>query len=139
MFANIREPTSTASEPPSMSLEYDPDAAVAHLRRRDRDLAKIIRRAGPFTMRPAKMVGPFASLMRAIVSQQVSGKAAMTIFKRVVALHRNPTHPTPQALLDLSDAALRGAGLSQNKLASLRDLAHKTLDGTVPTLRKLRS
>ena len=84
------------------------------------------------------MASPFASLLRAIVSQQLSGKAATTIFNRVVALLPNPTHPSPEAVLAVPDASLRGAGLSQNKLLSIRDLAAKTLDGTVPTLQKLR-
>jgi DNA-3-methyladenine glycosylase II len=121
-----------------MSLTYDPDEAVAALARNDRALAKLMRKAGPFTMRPAKMASPFASLLRAIVSQQLSGKAATTIYNRVAALLPNPTHPSPEAIADVEDGALRGAGLSQNKLLSIRDLAAKTLDGTVPTLQKLR-
>jgi DNA-3-methyladenine glycosylase II len=121
-----------------MSLTYEPDEAVAHLARADRALAKLMRKAGDFTMRPAKLSSPFASLLRAIVSQQLSGKAATTIYNRVVALLPNPTHPSPEAIARVGDAPLRAAGLSQNKLLSIRDLAAKTLDGTVPTLQKLR-
>jgi DNA-3-methyladenine glycosylase II len=121
-----------------MSLTYDPDEALAVLLRADRSLAKLVRKAGPFTLRPAKMASPFASLLRAIVSQQLSGKAATTIFNRVAALLPNPTHPSPEAVAGVDDASLRAAGLSQNKLLSIRDLAAKTLDGTVPSLQKLR-
>ena len=121
-----------------MSLTYDPVEALAALTRGDRALAAVVRKAGPFTLTPAKMASPFASLLRAIVSQQLSGKAATTIFNRVVALLPNPTHPSPEAVLTVDGASLRGAGLSQNKLLSIRDLAAKTLDGTVPTLQKLR-
>lgn len=122
-----------------MTLAYDPREAVDTLRRRDRKLARIIERAGPFTLRPARMVSPYASLLRAIVGQQLSGKAAETIFGRVAALHPDPKRLTPEVLRTLRDEALRGAGLSQNKLLAVRDLAAKTLDGTVPTLRKLRT
>jgi DNA-3-methyladenine glycosylase II len=121
-----------------MTLTYDPAAALAALTRGDRALATVVRKAGPFTLTPAKMAGPFASLLRAIVSQQLSGKAATTIYNRVAALLPNPTHPSPEAVLAVPDASLRGAGLSQNKLLSIRDLAARTLDGTVPTLQKLR-
>jgi len=121
-----------------MSLTYDPVEALAALTRADRALAAVVRKAGPFTLQPAKMASPFASLLRVIISQQLSGKAATTIFNRVTALLPNPTHPSPEAVAGVDDAALRGAGLSQNKLLAIRDLAAKTLDGTVPTLQKLR-
>ena len=122
-----------------MTLCFDPDEAVARLRRRDRRLARIIDRAGPFTLQPARMVSPYASLLRAIVGQQLSGKAAETIFGRVAALHPDRKRLSPEALRSIPDEALRGAGLSRNKLLALRDLADKTLDGTVPTMRKLRA
>ncbi len=72
------------------------------------------------------------------MSQQLSGKAAKTIHTRVVELHAPAKRPTPAALLEISDEALRGAGLSRNKLAAVRDLAQKSLDGTVPTMRALK-
>jgi DNA-3-methyladenine glycosylase II len=121
-----------------MSLTYDPAEALAALTQADRALAAVVRKAGPFMLKPAKMASPFASLLRAIVSQQLSGKAATTIFNRVVALLPNPTHPSPEAVARVDDKSLRGAGLSQNKLLAIRDLSAKTLDGTVPTLQKLR-
>lgn len=122
-----------------MSLTFDPVVAVRTLKRRDPKLARIIERSGPFILEPSRITSPYAALMKAIVSQQLSGKAATTIFNRVLALHPNPKRPSPEVLVTLEDQLLRGAGLSQNKLLALRDLAAKTLDGTVPTLRKLRA
>lgn len=136
----IREANLAATRSSSiMSLQYDPAEAVAAISRRDKTLAKIIRRAGPFTMRPQRLASPFESLLRAIIYQQLHGKAAATILGRVTALLPNPKRPTPEAFLKVKDAALRKAGLSANKTLAVRDLTAKTLDGTVPTLRKLRS
>lgn len=122
-----------------MSLTYDSAKAVAAISRSDKLLAKIIRRAGPFALKPHRLTSPFEALLQAITHQQLNGKAAQTIYGRLLALFPNPKRPTPEALLPLKDAALRGSGLSANKTLAVRDLAAKTLDGTVPTLRKLRS
>lgn len=81
---------------------------------------------------------PFRALLRSIVYQQLSGKAAKTIHERVLA-HFPRRHPKPVLLLDLSDAALRGAGLSRSKVLAVRDLAEKVMDGTVPSTRRLKS
>jgi DNA-3-methyladenine glycosylase II len=121
-----------------MELSFDPAAATAALCQADPRLARIIHQAGPFTLRPQKMQSPFNALMRAIVYQQLSGKAAATILSRAVALFPGKRGPEPQALLDTPDELLRSAGISRNKIASLKDLAAKTLDGTVPTLARLR-
>src|SRR5688500_5178289 len=117
-----------------MSLKYDPELAVAYLRKADKKLAKIIDRAGPFTMRPKRLHSVFHSLLRAIVYQQLSGKAAATILGRVLALHEAGEQITPEQLLTLPDQQLRAAGLSQNKLLAVKDLAQKTIDGVVPPL-----
>lgn len=122
-----------------MSLQFDPDEAIKHLKKRDRDLGAIIREAGPFTMKPPRGVKPFEALLRAIVSQQLSGKAAATILGRVHALFETTKKPDPEALLTLSTESLRGAGLSGAKVLAVKDLAAKTIDGTVPTMRKLRT
>jgi DNA-3-methyladenine glycosylase II len=121
-----------------MSLTYDPDVAIAALRKADRRLAKVIDRAGPFTMRPQRLHSVFHALMRAIVYQQLSGKAAATILGRVLALNASGEKLTPQELLDTPDEALRAAGLSRNKLLAVKDLAQKSIDGLVPPLPKLR-
>ncbi len=120
-----------------MSLNFDPEAAVRRLRRVDRKLAQVIRRAGPFTHRPEPMQSPFHALLRAIVYQQLSGKAASTILGRVENLFPRRT-PRPATLIATPDDALRAAGLSGSKVKAVKDLAAKTLDGTVPTLARLR-
>lgn len=90
---------------------------------------------GPLKLRLRYVDDPFRALLRAIVYQQLSGKAAATIYGRLDALFEGV--PTPSALLDLPADALRGAGLSRAKTAAARDLASKTLDGTVPTRTEL--
>jgi len=110
-------------------LPYDVDAAVVLLAERDEALGRVIDRVGPCTL--ALRAGtPFQALLRSIVYQQLAGAAATTIHGRVQALFDGP--PTPHALLDLSDEALRGAGLSRNKTKAANDLAAKALVGTVP-------
>lgn len=75
---------------------------------------------------------PYAALFRAVVYQQLSGKAAGTILARTVALFPGADIPPPQAFLDADAEVLRGAGLSRQKQAALKDLAQKRLDGVVP-------
>ena len=113
-------------------LPFDPVAAVEHLRRRDRRLAKLIDRVGPFRLRPAELQSPFEALLESIVYQQLRGRAAATILARVTALFRPRRFPRPQDVAGIEQEKLRGAGLSRSKTAALKDLAAKTLDGTVP-------
>src|SRR5262249_27419419 len=121
-----------------MTLLYDPSAAAATLGRADRRLGRLIRSVGAFTLRPQRMQSPFEALLRSIVYQQLSGKAAATILSRVRALFPDGKRPAPEALLEMSDETLRGAGLSRAKAAAVKDLAAKTLDGTVPALARLK-
>jgi DNA-3-methyladenine glycosylase II len=118
---------------------YPVDAALVmlELSRADRQLARVIRRIGSFPTKRRKPQHPFASLLQAIVYQQIAGKAAEAIFGRVKALGANG-FPTPEEILRASKVKLRRAGLSRQKIAAVRDLAAKTLDGTVPTLAKIR-
>jgi DNA-3-methyladenine glycosylase II len=120
----------------SRKLPFDPAEAVAHLKAADPKLAALIDRAGPFTMRLDPAPSPFESLLESIIYQQLHGKAAATIHGRVCAYCGGT--PTPQLLLDAPDEPLRAAGLSGNKLKALRDLAARTLDGTVPTHAAIR-
>jgi 3-methyladenine DNA glycosylase/8-oxoguanine DNA glycosylase len=119
-------------------LSFDPQQAVDMLRRVDRQLARVIDRAGPFTHRPPKAQSPFHSLLRAIVYQQLTGKAAATIFGRVEYLHRGRGGLKAATLLRTAEEKLRSAGLSRGKVLAVKDLAAKTLDGTVPTLARLK-
>ncbi len=117
-------------------FQYDPRAALAHLRRRDRDIATLIRRVGPFAMESRAHLTPFQALLRAIVYQQLSGLAAGSIDRRLKALFP-ARRPTARRLLELSDEQLRGVGLSRSKVASARDLAEKAVSGVVPDRRAL--
>jgi DNA-3-methyladenine glycosylase II len=118
---------------------HDVRAALRHLRRSDPRLAKAIAAVGRCELEFTPSRSPFHSLMRAITYQQLSGKAAATIHGRVVALFPADRGPHPELLMELPDAALRGAGLSRNKLLALKDLAAKALDGTVPEMRALKA
>jgi DNA-3-methyladenine glycosylase II len=109
--------------------------AVGHLRRSDPRLALFIKQVGPLrmTLRPA--ASPFEALLRAIIHQQLSGKAAATIHGRLLGLFSAGL--TPEHLLAMPKPALRGAGLSRNKLLAVRDLATKTIDGSVPDFKMM--
>ena len=115
----------------SRKLPFDPDEAIAHLRSRDSKLGALIDRAGPFTLKLDAWPSPFESLLESILYQQLHGKAAATIHRRVREYYGGD--PSPKALLDTPDEVLRAAGVSGNKTKALKDLAAKTLDGTVPT------
>ena len=114
----------------SPKLPFDPAEAVAHLRAADAKLAALIERAGPFTLKLDPSSSPFESLLESILYQQHNGKAAATIHARVREFYQG--NPTPQLLLDTPDERLRAAGVSGNKSRALKDLAARTLDGTVP-------
>jgi DNA-3-methyladenine glycosylase II len=96
-------------------------------------IRRLIREMGPFTLTPQSKRSPFESLVRAIAYQQLHEKAAESILRRFVALFPRRRFPQPDDLLATDEQALRGAGFSRAKIAALRDLAAKTLDGTVPT------
>jgi DNA-3-methyladenine glycosylase II len=108
-----------------------------HLAKTDRKLAAVIAKIGPFKPRAPKLVRPFDSLAESIAYQQLSGKAAATIFGRVRALYPRRKWFSPELIIATSDETFRAAGLSGSKTAALKDLAAKTLDGTVPSLRAL--
>jgi DNA-3-methyladenine glycosylase II len=115
----------------SPKLPFDPAEALAHLRAADPKLGALIDRAGAFTLRLDPSQSPFESLLESILYQQLHGKAAATIHRRVREYYGGD--PAPQLLLDTPDEVLRAAGVSGNKVRALKDLAARTLDGTVPT------
>jgi DNA-3-methyladenine glycosylase II len=102
-------------------------AATAEVARRDPAFAAVIERAGPARLRTKDPDGPFGALVRAIVYQQLAGRAAAAIHGRVRALVPGPL--TPESLLALPEESLRAAGLSAAKTASVRDLAAKAAAG----------
>ena len=117
---------------------FDPEIAVAHLRAADPALAQLIDTVGPFRMRLDSTANIFGALAEAIVYQQLTGKAAATIFARVRALFpRARQAPTAAQILRVSDEKLRAAGLSRSKMLSLRDLARRAVDGEIPTLAEV--
>ena len=116
---------------------FDAGAAVDALRRSDPALARAIDTFGPFAMRRQAMRTPFEALLRAIVYQQLSGRAAGAIHARVLALFEGG-RPNARALAAMSDEELRATGLSRAKAAAARDLAEKTIARVVPGGRALR-
>src|SRR2546423_1112427 len=122
----------------SDGLEYDPAVACRYLAQADPQLGDLIARVGEFAMHPRITHSLFVSLLRSIVYQQLSGKAAATILGRVVRLTAPRRFPTPRDPLQLPPERLREAGLSTAKTAAVRDLAARTLDGTVPPLASIR-
>jgi DNA-3-methyladenine glycosylase II len=112
-------------------LPFDAEAAIAHLKANDAKLGALMERVGAFTLRLDASPSPFESLVESILYQQLHGKAAATIHRRVREFFGGD--PTPEQLLSVPDEPLRAAGVSGNKIKAMRDLAAKTLDGTVPT------
>ena len=104
-------------------------AATQEIARRDPVMAKAIEQMGPVSWRP-RSADAFGALVRSIHYQQLAGKAATAIHGRFVALF--PDSVTPEGVLALPEAELRGVGLSAAKAASIRDLATKVAEGTVP-------
>jgi DNA-3-methyladenine glycosylase II len=103
--------------------------ALQHLKESDPVMRGIVERVGPFRMEYKNV--DFHGLTRSIVYQQLSGKAASTIFSRVVEAAKGEDPLTPQTILKIRPEKLRAAGLSQQKLTYVRDLAQKTRDGIV--------
>jgi DNA-3-methyladenine glycosylase II len=114
------------------SAIFDHDLAIEHLKKRDRHLKKLIEKVGPFTSRPDLELSSFEHLLKAIVYQQLTGKAAATIYGRVRAL-LDLQKPVPKQVVALPDSSLRAAGLSGSKVSYLKDLAAKALAGEVPS------
>src|SRR5438270_7842436 len=111
--------------------------AIDHIARTDPRVAALINRARRFDVVANELVRPFDALAESIAYQQLSGKAAATIWGRVRALYPKRKWLDPELVLKTADQTLRACGLSRRKIAALKDLAAKTLDGTVPTRREL--
>src|SRR5271157_2504809 len=131
-------------------MKLDHTAACEHLSRVDRKLARIIARSGPCRWQPETTQSIFEALLESIIYQQLNGRVAATITERVKALFpengkRNrirtrrglvAAFPSPEQILAATEEHLRSAGLSRAKMLAIRDLAAKTLDGTVPTVEQ---
>lgn len=119
-------------------LGFDPRRAARALAEADPALGRHIERVGPIRLRTNALHNPFSALTEAIVYQQLSGKAAETILGRVCALFHPRRFPRPEDLRDVAPERLRGAGLSRAKVLAVQDLAARALDGTVPSLARLK-
>jgi DNA-3-methyladenine glycosylase II len=113
------------------------DRAHRHLSATDPRLASLIARSRRYDIAPSLPIRPFDALAESIAYQQLNGKAAATIWSRVRALYPRRKYLNPKLVLATPDAQLRAAGLSRNKTAAFKDLAAKTIDGTVPSGRAL--
>lgn len=123
---------------PRYARGFDTEAAYAHLAKRDRRLGACMKRIGPLDPDPRwrKSFDPVDALARAILYQQLSGKAAATIVGRVeAAIGSDRFHCDTLARCD--DAAIRACGVSGNKLLALRDLAQRESRGEIPDLRRM--
>ncbi len=123
---------------PRHARGFDTEVAFAHLYRRDRKLAAWMRKLGPIAPDPRwrKSFDPVDALARAILYQQLSGKAASTIVGRVeIAIASDRFHCDTLGRID--DAALRACGVSGNKALALRDLALRESRGEIPDLRRM--
>jgi 3-methyladenine DNA glycosylase/8-oxoguanine DNA glycosylase len=120
-------------------VRFDPDAAVTHLRDRDPKLAALMDRVGTFGLTLDRVATPFEALCESIIYQQITGRAAETIAGRFRERVGDGRFPPPERVLEATDEILREAGLSRGKCAALRDLAAKSLDGTVPAMERLRA
>lgn len=111
--------------------------AEIHLSRVCKRFARVVPHHAPFPAKPARSRDPYRALVRAVVFQQLSGKAASTIHGRLLALFPDKDHPDPEDLLRAAPETLRGAGLSRQKIAALKDIAEKTVEGVIPPARAL--
>lgn len=109
----------------------NPRQGIAHLKQADPLLGAMIERVGAFGLEPKAEGSHFDALLRSIVYQQLSGRAAATIHGRVLALFE-PAGLTPQGLLALPDETLRGAGLSRAKVLAVRSLAERWVADPLP-------
>jgi 3-methyladenine DNA glycosylase/8-oxoguanine DNA glycosylase len=132
----------------TMPRKLDHTAACEHLSRVDRKLARIIARSGPCRLQQETTQSIFEALLESIIYQQLNGKVAAAITARVKALFPENTKrirtrrglvdgfPSPEQILAATEERLRSAGLSRAKMLAIRDLAAKTLGGTVPSAKQ---
>jgi 3-methyladenine DNA glycosylase/8-oxoguanine DNA glycosylase len=112
-------------------MAHDParlHAAVRHLRRADPVLGALMARVGPCRLRVDRRGSAYAALVEAIQYQQITGKAAAAIHRRLTLL-LGRSYPRPEDVAVVTDEQLRGAGLSRQKVAYLRDLTRRAQDG----------
>ena len=112
-------------------------AALDHIAAADPVMRRIIREIGPCRLIPESRRPPFQSLVQAVAHQQLNGTAANTILTRFIKLFPGRRFPRPDDLAGVNDEQLRSAGFSRAKVAAIRDIAAKTLEGVVPKSRQI--
>jgi 3-methyladenine DNA glycosylase/8-oxoguanine DNA glycosylase len=110
-------------------MPLDVESAVRHLRRADPVMRSIVKSVGPVGLKPGSRGDNFTTIARAIVGQQLSAKAAETIWQRLIALHPNGKRLRPEEIVEATEQAMRGAGLSNAKMVYLKDLASRVASG----------
>jgi 3-methyladenine DNA glycosylase/8-oxoguanine DNA glycosylase len=117
---------------------FDARQAEQHLASNDARLRKVIEAIGPLRLKLNRRASTFEALVESIVYQQLTGKAAATIHGRLLALFPD-RRAAPEPLLGMHNDHLRSAGLSRGKILAVRDLAARAVDGTLPTVRSMRT
>ncbi|WP_395645531.1 DNA-3-methyladenine glycosylase family protein [Terricaulis sp.] len=111
--------------------------AELHLSAVCKRFARVVPNHEPYPTAFEKKKDPFRALVRSVIYQQLSGKAAGTIHGRMIALFPDKDHPDPEDLLEATPELLRTAGLSRQKIAAIKDVSQKRIDGIIPEARKL--
>ncbi len=112
-------------------------ATLEHLAQADPVMGRLIQRIGLCGLKPHQKRSPYEALVRAVAHQQLSGKAAATITRRLIRQFPGRAFPRPAELANAPDELLRAAGLSRAKCASVKDIAARTLAGLVPGRREM--
>jgi len=110
---------------------------VSHLSNSDKKLAALIERVGPLTLSADQMQSSYQALAESIIYQQITGKAAQSICKKVFTTFATEAFPEPHIMLASPMEQLRGCGLSSGKAMAIKDLAEKTLAGVVPSVEEM--
>ena len=116
-----------------VTLELDVEKGTRALRRKDPVMRELVKRVGKLDMEARRRGRPadaYGALLRSIVGQQLSTKAAASIYRRVMELFGGKT-PSPEQLLAMDPDELRTAGLSRAKVAYMRSLAEHVVDGSL--------
>jgi len=111
--------------------------AEIHLSNVCKRFARVVPKHEPYPTTFEKKKDPFCALVRSVVYQQLSGKAAGAIHGRMIALFPDKDHPDPEDLIAAAPETSRGAGLSRQKIAALKDVSRKRIEGIIPEARKL--
>ena len=139
--SSIKQQSMQQSAPSFIMQKFEMNhaAAIKHLSAADPVMKKLIAEIGACQLEPETKRSPFQSLVQAVAHQQLNGTAANTILTRFKKLFPRRKFPRPEDLANVTDAQIRACGFSFSKIAAIRDIAAKTLDGTIPSSRKIQA